>query len=287
MLLKLNARLVFELARQFDEGFGQPSHQYQAASNELPDPAASNSILHADWVIAKVTPQGRRTSPSAGLAVEVETSFNPLKGYSWLSYAAGVRRVFCCRGWTLVFAPDERVRRRAQNMFVTEPRASPWFVVPEMLPPIIDVDQSANDIDRSVLTTLFHARSAVGVACARATLEALNRVAHPQRRIYRGLVTAVLNREQIELLPKELLQWDDSEPLGPMEVTGAYYTRGHDEGRAEGRAEVFVHSIETVCELLGIPLGPAERAQMQALDAERLADLHAQLRRTRRWPAPE
>lgn len=171
-----------ELARHFDGRFGEPLLQYEPASNELPDPAASANVLHADWVVAEVVTEGDgRRTPVAGIALEIETRFNPLECFSWLSYAAGVRRLFYCRGWTLVVAPDEVVRTNAQNMFLTEPRASPWFVVPEMLPPITEADQSAKDIDRAVLTTLFHVRSPIGVACARATLEALIRVARLAR----------------------------------------------------------------------------------------------------------
>jgi hypothetical protein len=285
-LIKANPRLVFELARRFDGQLDIPSGEYEAASNELPDPAVSTTVLHADWVIAEVALQGPKRVPMAGVAVEVEVRFNPLKVYSWLSYAAGVRRLFQCRGWTLVFAPDERVRTDAQNMFETEPRASPWFVVPEMLPPIMDVDQSMKDIDRSVLTTLFHAHSDVGLACARATLEALLRVAHPKRKMYRSLVNAALKKDQREFLPRELLaeeglDWDDSEPLGPMELDGPYYVRGLSEGRTEG----LVKAIEGACELLGITLGPSERVQIQALDVDGLDALHAQLVKTRQWPA--
>jgi hypothetical protein len=283
LLLKSNPRLVFDLARHFDARFGEPLLQYEVASNELPDPAKPENVLHADWVIAEVVARGEDRIPVSGIALEVETSLNLLKCFSWLSYAAGVRRLFYCRGWTLVCAPDEEVRTNAQNMFETEPRASPWFVVPEMLPPIFDVDQSTQDIDRAVLTTLFHVRSTVGVACARATLEALIRVAHPYRLMYRELVKASMKQEQIEQLPKHLLEWDDEDPLGPMELTGAYYVRGHTEGVERGRA---LGGIEGVCEVLGIPLGPSERAQLQALDTAGLDGLFAELKQHRRWPTP-
>jgi hypothetical protein len=290
MLLKRSPHLVFELAHHFDAHFDGPSSEYEAASNELPDPAIFTNVLHADWAIAKVAMHGSARVPTAGVAVEVETSFNPLKMYSWLSYAAGIRRLFLCRGWTLVFAPDASVRAKAQNMFVTEPRASPWFVVPEMLPPIIDMDQAAKDIDRSVLTTLFHASSTfVGVACARATLEALLRVAHPYQKLYGALVTAALKKDERELLPRELLRqhgldWDNSEPLGPMELTGCYYVRGHEDGVAQGRAQALARAIEGMCEVLDIPFGPSQRAQVQELDTDELDALHAQLVKTRRWP---
>jgi hypothetical protein len=109
--------------------------------------------------------------------------------------------------------------------------------------------------------------------------------------MYRNLVTAALNQDQLEQLPKQLLaehglDWDDSEPLGPMELTGAYYTRGHSEGLQQGLAEGLMAAIEGACELLGIPLGPTERAQVQALDTAGLEAFFTQLKATRRWPTP-
>jgi hypothetical protein len=309
-LLKRNPQLVFELARQFDDQFGITSHEYEVASNELPGPSAPDNVLHADWVIAEVVRNGSSRIAKSSLAVEVETTFHAFKTYSWLSYAAGVRRLFKCRGWSLVFAPDEDVRTNAQNMFLTESRASPWFVVPEMLPPILDPEQSAKDIDRAVLTTLFHTRSPVALACARATLQALFRVAPPHGKIYHALVTAALKQEQLQQLPKELLQWDDTDPLGPMELTGAYYTRGlaegleqgreqgleqgreqgleqgREQGLEQGRAEGLLQAIEGACKFLDIPIGPNARALLQKLDAHGLAALHTQLLETRRWPSP-
>jgi hypothetical protein len=101
---------------------------------------------------------------------------------------------------------------------------------------------------------------------------------------------------------KDLLQWDDKDPLGPMELTGAYYVRGYREGLEEGRAQVveegrargveegraqwLTRAIEGVCEVLGIPLGPSERAQMQALDTAGLDALFAELKLHRCWPTP-
>jgi hypothetical protein len=113
-----------------------------------------------------------------------------------------------------------------------------------------------------------------------------------------------LKQEQLDLLPKELLQWDDADPLGPMELTGAYYTRGLAEGIAQGvaqgraqgvaqgraqgleqgRAQGLVQAIEGACELLGIPIGPSERALLQTLDTDGLEALYSQLRKTRSWP---
>jgi hypothetical protein len=85
---------------------------------------------------------------------------------------------------------------------------------------------------------------------------------------------------------KDLLQWDDKDPLGPVELTGAYYVRGHREGLEEGRARGIEQGIEGVCEVLDIPIGPSERAQMQALDTAGLDALFAELKLHRRWPTP-
>jgi hypothetical protein len=186
--------------------------------------------------IARIRP---RKLHAASLAVEVQTHEDLTKLYSWLSYAAGVRRLFECVGWTIVFAPDGYVRRQCQKMFTNESRASPWFVEPELLPPIVDADRAAADVERAVLTTVFHIRSSNGLSCALAALQALHglRMAHEHAKIYRSLVRASMTPTQIRQTPKELLEWDDEDPLGPMELSGAYYVRGHREGRTEGRQE--------------------------------------------------
>jgi hypothetical protein len=136
-LLKHSPRLVFELARRFDARMGAKHHGYAQAPNELPNPADPDSVLYADWAVATIA-RVRPRKHAAGVAVEVQTHEDLQKLYSWLGYAAGVRRLFECLGWTRVFAPDPTVRRASQRMFTNEPRASPWFVEPEMLPPIVE-----------------------------------------------------------------------------------------------------------------------------------------------------
>lgn len=219
MLLKRNPQLVFELARFFDEHIEACPIEFEAASNELPDPASPTSILHVDWAIAAVDGQGFQRVCKSSLAVEVETSFNSQKASS-----------------------------------------------------------------------MFHASSPRGVACARATLEAMVRVAHPERRVYRELVTAALTEEQLEELPRQLLarhglDWDDDWELGPMELNSAYYVRGHRKGLEQGHAQALRKSIEALCELLEIPLGPGERGALQQLDAKALDALHADILEARRWPS--
>lgn len=123
-LLKHNPHIIFELARNFDETVAVSYKRYEAAANELPKPSDPSNIMYADWLVAAVAdpPRPPPDSYATAVAVEVQTSDDYLKYYSWLSYAAGVRRVFKTRGWTLVFAHDAAVRRRAQNMFVDEPK---------------------------------------------------------------------------------------------------------------------------------------------------------------------
>lgn len=57
-------------------------------------------------------------------------------------------------------------------------------------------------------------------------------------------------------------------------------TQSHAEGRAERRFE----AIESVCEVLDIPLGPHQRTELQALGDAALATLLARIKSTRRWP---
>ena len=264
-LLKHNPRLVFELARRFDASIGTNHRGYAVESNELPNPASPDNVMYADWAVAAMA-NPRSGKHVAAVAVEVQTHRDPLKFYSWLGYAAGVRRVFECRGWTIVFAPDRNVRRQSQKMFADEPRASPWFVEPEMLPPVIDAGRAAADVDRAVLTTVFHIRSPVGLACAIATLRALQRVAHEHGAVYRELVRASMTAKQIQQTPKELLEWDDADPLGPMELTGAYYVRGHEEGREEGRLVEARRLVLRVLGKRGLTIDDAQRERIDTCE---------------------
>jgi len=56
------------------------------------------------------------------------------------------------------------------------------------------------------------------------------------------------------------------------------------EVRAEGLAEGRLETIELLCTLIHIPLGPDERAHMATLDADALLDLRAYLEIQHRWP---
>ncbi len=60
---------------------------------------------------------------------------------------------------------------------------------------------------------------------------------------------------------------------------------GRTEGRAEGLTEGRLESVEIVCNVLSIPLGPARRARLTALDAEGLRNLCVHLETQRRWPS--
>ncbi|WP_146658643.1 hypothetical protein [Enhygromyxa salina] len=42
---------------------------------------------------------------------------------------------------------------------------------------------------------------------------------------------------QLARIPQEIRDIDEADPLGPMELTGAYYVRGHREGHEEGLEE--------------------------------------------------
>lgn len=273
-LLKVNPDLVFELASRFDPELGGEACEYRPDSNELPDPADSERVLHADWVVAAVYERDAAQQQIAGLAVEVQTSHDELKFYSWLSYAAGTRRHFSCRGWTLVFAPDEDVRRRAQNMFVDEQRAAPWFVTPELLPPIISREEAMKDIDRAVLTAMFHLCSESGVACIQAALEALQTVAHPYRKVYVDLMRASLTEEQMASIPERLFDIDENAPLGPMELRSAYYVRGRREGRAEGRVQGLSEGvIQLIAKQIELKFGSLDVEALRRLQAASTSEL--------------
>ncbi|EDM74571.1 hypothetical protein PPSIR1_28646 [Plesiocystis pacifica SIR-1] len=259
-LLATHDTLLVELARHFEPRAARSlaSGELARGSSELPNPAFPESVLHADLLVA--------LPETLALAVEVQTSEDPLKRYSWLSYAAGARRRFECPGWTLVCIPDPDLRHKYRQMFEDEPRASPWFIEPCMLEPITTVERAVQDVSRATLTTLFHVRGSSGPACARGTLEALRRVDHPDRAVYRELVLTSMTEEQRAALPADIFEVDPDAPLGNLERTGFYFTTGHREGKNEGQRTELQRMILRTLELRGLTVDEASRARIEGCE---------------------
>ncbi|HEU4404300.1 MAG TPA: hypothetical protein VFS43_03275 [Polyangiaceae bacterium] len=59
---------------------------------------------------------------------------------------------------------------------------------------------------------------------------------------------------------------------------------GEARGRAQGEAKGLRSAIADLCELLGIALGPARCARLEAMSVGELDALRADLKRRRRWP---
>jgi hypothetical protein len=68
------------------------------------------------------------------------------------------------------------------------------------------------------------------------------------------------------------------------EIKAEVLTTGRAEGRIEGLAEGRMEAITALCEVLDIPVGPSEHAQMQAFDAAGLEALLTRIKTDRRWP---
>jgi hypothetical protein len=287
-LLEDHPHLVFELCAHFDAALLPELVCFEKGPCELPDPSSEDNVLYADHVVVAAVPRDpggpkwRRTPKYlSAVAVEVHLHPQPAKYYAWLCYAAGVRKRYQCRGWTLVLIPDEDVRNWAKKMFENEPRASPWFVEPSMLPPIVDAEIAARDVAKSVLTAVFHARSSVGVACVIATLCALKAVDHPHRQRYGKLMSATLTAEQREQIPSDLIDFDPKTPLGPLEKTNWYFTsgeavgrkEGRKQGRKEGRKQGLLQAIANILAYRGLALAPAQRAELRRRDTSELDEI--------------
>ncbi|MCA9696066.1 MAG: hypothetical protein KC431_00990, partial [Myxococcales bacterium] len=263
-LLRNHPRLAFELAAQFDPRFTPPGQSSQTAlrievaDGELPDPAHAGTILHADGVVATLTEESFRPGTSirrhrrrfgrgphhSALAIEAQTSVDWFKLVSWLSHAAGVRGKFFCRGWTIVFCPISRVREKYQKMFEQEPRASPWFVTPEMIPVVTTVEQARADWPMAVLACVFHSHLPHIMDSILATLTVLHELAPSDLPIYIDLVTSSLDTQQLSGLPKYLLEIDFDAPLSRLEKRNGFYVRGRADGRQEGLAEGLAEGRE-------------------------------------------
>jgi Putative restriction endonuclease len=60
--------------------------------------------------------------------------------------------------------------------------------------------------------------------------------------------------------------------------------KGRAEGEARGRAEGLRVAVADLCEVLGVALGPARRAQLASMGVGELEALRAALKATKRWP---
>ena len=59
---------------------------------------------------------------------------------------------------------------------------------------------------------------------------------------------------------------------------------GEAKGREQGEAKGLRVAIADLCDLLGLPLDDARRAELDAADLPALEALRAELKRSRRWP---
>src|SRR5687768_776526 len=73
---------------------------------------------------------------------------------------------------------------------------------------------------------------------------------------------------------------------GNYEYQGPFAKRYVAEGRAEGKAEGLRTAVTALCEVLGVALGPARRARLEAMGVGELEALCDALKQTRRWPGP-
>jgi hypothetical protein len=67
-------------------------------------------------------------------------------------------------------------------------------------------------------------------------------------------------------------------------IEGPAEERGKAEGIAEGEAKGLRVAVLDACELLGIVLTEAPRAQLEAMGVAELEALRHELKQTRRWP---
>lgn len=68
------------------------------------------------------------------------------------------------------------------------------------------------------------------------------------------------------------------------EIRSIAFERGRQQGFEQGIEQGRIEAIEAVCRLLGISIGPEQRAHLQALDAAGLQQLLVKIESERRWP---
>jgi hypothetical protein len=89
--------------------------------------------------------------------------------------------------------------------------------------------------------------------------------------------------------PQDLMEEEDMEALRHLEAVYADIKREHVQegmelGKEQGLEQGLEQGIEALCEVLQIELTEQRREELASADAERLEQVLAQLRTTRRWP---
>lgn len=230
----MHPELAFDLARVAGAGIPARHHRFEHGATEFDDPGRRGVAVQTDVVVLAISSECPDSGPVAGLSIEVQRSRDQNKGRTMPITRAGVRSRHACPAWVLFVAVEPALRRWArEDLFPLEPELVPLIVEPEMLPAITEVELARERIAHATAAAVFHSRDPVGVACARATIEAAHALDARDRDVYVSLVLACQDDERMKQVLSQLPP-EIEEELTPFERSSAYFVRGKREGLAEG-----------------------------------------------------
>jgi hypothetical protein len=231
---------------------------------------------------------GADGKPAFGALVEVQRKPEADKRDAWPVYLTVLRAQHRCPIWLLVVAPKAAVARwAAEPIDLGHPGfvLRPLVLGPETTPLITDPARARAAPEQAVLSAMVHGtgeRGAdVALAAYGAIAEAFLGVDDDRLRVYQDLVDSSLGHAARRAL-EAIMASGNYQYQGPF--AKRYVAEGEAKGRAEGKAEGLRTAVGDLCELLGIALGAARRAQLEAMGVDELEALRQALKQPRRWP---
>jgi hypothetical protein len=227
---------------------------------------------------------GEGDRPIFGVITEVQRDEDARKRKAWPVYVAVHRAQHDCPVWLLVVTPVRGVARWAAEPielghpdFVLKP-----LVLSPLTTPIITEPERARVVpELAVLSAMMHGTSERGAEVALAAYGGITAaflgVDDDRLRVYQDLIDSSLNETARQALEAIMAS-------GNYEYQGPFAKRYVAEGRAEGKAEGLRTAVTALCEVLGVAIGPARRARLEAMSVGELEALCEALKQTRRWP---
>jgi hypothetical protein len=227
-------------------------------------------------------PEGK---PLFGILVEVQREPDTTKHDAWPVYLSVLRAQHRCPVWLLVVAPTPAVARwAAEPIALGHPGfvLTPLVLSPEATPLVTDPARARAAPELAVLSAVVHGSGARGAEVALAAFDALAAAFlgrdDERLRVYQDLVDSSLSDAARHVLEAIMAN-------GNYVYQGPFAQRYIAEGKAEGEAKGLRTAVLDVCELMGIVLDPAQRAQLEAMSVSELEALRVALKQTRRWPS--
>lgn len=218
-----------------------------------------------DTVITAGPPQ----SPAFGVIVEIQYEKNERKRHQLVRYAMQLSLLLNRPAHVLVIAPNEAVAAfYATPVQTLLPGCSfrPRVLGPSGIPVITDAAEAAANIELALLSVMAHGESDERVVAA--FMEALKAVPREKGNTYNEHCWNV-SSAAIRLSMEKIMKTDEWPVFSPF--AREHFTKGKEEGHAEGQVEALAGSVLMMLETQGVAVDAKARERiLSCTDADLL-----------------